>query len=410
MSQEPGRFFHELREAGRLDSQGSFTLDRAAACRKLGRSLPEPRAYILKLVQWAVRSRPSVIKIEIRHRRVSVSHDGARTAPEEVLDGLVHPLGTRRPGLLHLATGLHAVLELEASRLSLENEQGSWELLAGESCGPPGPPGWTTVILENIRPQRLLEKSPMLIRSFRHNAGTADVEGPLISLLSDATGLRRIEGGMVRQLCYLAPIPVLLNGRPVNRPLLGAPCLYLRRASGLDLCPTAGRLGSARFLLARSQTPANLLAPAVRFRGMSTHWVTTDPLELESALQTSYDEQGVLTRIGFGQGLRPARDHGELLTLSAAELEARATGTMTLWGQPMLACHAAYYYPRQIGGSSAAIWVKDGVVVEEESGLFPAVVYSDASSLETDLSGFSLIRNQDYWDRINWLTHWAPPP
>ena len=69
------------------------------------------RAYILKLVQWAIASRPSRVEVEVNRKRVRVWHNGEPTDFKELLQAGTLLLSSGPLG--HLAIGLNTARTLK---------------------------------------------------------------------------------------------------------------------------------------------------------------------------------------------------------------------------------------------------------------------------------------------------------
>lgn len=238
----------ELRAAltgeGTLDSHGAFQLDQAAAREKLKRfQLAEPRAYILKLLQWAVARGARTVRIEVGSQLVSVEHDGEseEVFPPPLVQG-------------HLGIGMLAASVLEPRQVIFESTDYRWSDGVRE---PATPRRGSSLALIGMRKPAWRETSPMLSsqrsRTFMH----IDTDGPLGQLVWDSLGFVRPEIALLRQRAFLAGVPVYLNGRLINRPADLAV-----RANGQDLTLCTGRHGHFVFVLAPAWSPGLLMAPA----------------------------------------------------------------------------------------------------------------------------------------------------
>jgi hypothetical protein len=104
-----------LRQAGAADSEGAFTVDRAAARRKLGAyRLASTQHWILPMVAHAVRCGGREIRFRTGPREWSVERFGPCLSRTE-LDGLgVVSDAPASPSLSHLVAALEALLALDA--------------------------------------------------------------------------------------------------------------------------------------------------------------------------------------------------------------------------------------------------------------------------------------------------------
>lgn len=130
-----GRF----REAGQIDSTGSFTLDPKKAIEKLSEfALPSSYHWILKLVQSLHLSGASVIDISAGINKVRVVSDAVPTGFDSMEDLLGHLLADpahSSPTLRHLAAGLQGSLAVRPrevrARLTSAGDVRTYVLRAG---------------------------------------------------------------------------------------------------------------------------------------------------------------------------------------------------------------------------------------------------------------------------------------
>lgn len=149
----------ELRKAGRWDSRGQFTLDRAKAREKMARfQLSDPRRYILELVEVAVLLGAEALDLETG-RTLEIDF-GGDALPAEGLQNLDDSLlaNPDRPGeqaLRALAMACAALDSLKATRLRVESPAGLWleRTREGEKSGP-GSFRRHRILVEGISPGR----------------------------------------------------------------------------------------------------------------------------------------------------------------------------------------------------------------------------------------------------------------
>ncbi|MCA9793091.1 MAG: hypothetical protein KC910_14885 [Candidatus Eremiobacteraeota bacterium] len=198
-------------QSGGEGESGRFTVNHARALELMRTyQLPEPRAYVLKLVQWAVACQPSLIEIRADHEHVTVRHDGQPVA-DEVLAAILDA----RVDFHHLSRGLYGALGLAPAELLLTTGGRRYELISGKQETVNGEQETVTVLGLRKRP---LETSPMVRRALRQRWATISVEGPLQTMIWDATGLAGLEAGLLRTFCYWCKVPLRLNGKFLNRP------------------------------------------------------------------------------------------------------------------------------------------------------------------------------------------------
>jgi hypothetical protein len=132
----------ELRQAGRLDSRGLFTLDRAKARQKMARfQLTDPRRYVLELVEAAVVLGSEALDLElggtleVRFGGQPLPAEGLAALDDHLLTVPTGPMGT---ALRALAMACAALETLSIQHLRLESPSGFWLERAreGESSGP----------------------------------------------------------------------------------------------------------------------------------------------------------------------------------------------------------------------------------------------------------------------------------
>lgn len=112
-----------LRQEGRHDSEGRFTLALEPAMRKLAeRQFELPGLYLLKLIQAAVALEARAIRIKIRRAEVRFEADLDRPIPSQAVEELPRgPFGEfSSPGLRHLAWAWAAALSLDPHRVELQ--------------------------------------------------------------------------------------------------------------------------------------------------------------------------------------------------------------------------------------------------------------------------------------------------
>lgn len=184
MNSEPNPGIEALVDAkiatGTLDSQGHFTLDLDNARRLLRQyQLPDARAYILKLVQWAVSSAPSRVDIEVSKRRVVIGHDGFGTSPGDFVEALTDPLGNISRSLAHLSIGLNSALNLQSERIYFDSLGPRTNIVGAlREDIPVAETGWSRLVIEGNRGQMFL--GSCLVRAYtKQFQRWTDFEGPI---------------------------------------------------------------------------------------------------------------------------------------------------------------------------------------------------------------------------------------
>ena len=338
----------QLTGEAQLASAGKFTVDvRQATSRLQVLALENPYFYVLKLVQSAVSSRAESIRIDSRQGRVTVMFAGgliqAKPLAELLSQSLQYGLTASQP-LCWLASGLASAVGIGARKIEVK----CWD----------GTQGFQQEWVSGSTRQRPWEKPGRACLEFRVErqlrqqleGSWAALRHDLLDLLMGSRRAMTREAAVVYDRCPYAPIGVILNGRKVNHAVFGAP-----RGPGYDRlwAPRKYVQGSChrRHHLVERHTAATepvntFLAPpvchATRFQGPET----ATPLHAMIALEMSLQPQARVT------------------------------------------------------------WLQDGVTLLEEShswGIPGLVAVLSTHGIHTDLSGFKLIHDQAYRDRLDWL-------
>ena len=345
----------------------SFTLNPARAREVMGKfQLANPYTYILKLVQWAVASGATRIDVRVGSRTVALSHDG-EVPDVSTLEALIMRTGQRE--CLHLAMGLTSALRLGATSVVLRGPFGSHTLHGEEQerADYPLPGG---VILRGLKygvsPGSIVTALQMVMRG--------EVSGESSFLRDHLKLVARPELSLLRFRCVYAPIPVLVNGRPINAPFFGitGTCTYPEEI--LHVEPSIHKPGNLRgYMLSEDDT--GLAAPSW---GVSpSYWGTAD------------------------DSIQP--QHSSELIPEAAR---RPHPSFRVGIYPCLWATAIFYYSSTEGHGTAhreISWVLDGVVLarEAEPSLPPGLIaVVSAQGLSSDLSGFRLIKGQEQDARL----------
>lgn len=114
---------NDLREEGRLHSEGTFTLALEPAMRKLAeRQFELPGLYLLKLIQAAVALKATAIRVKLKPAEVRFEADlGTTVSPTEVESLLAGPFQDfQSAGLRHLAWAWAAAASVKPQRAELQ--------------------------------------------------------------------------------------------------------------------------------------------------------------------------------------------------------------------------------------------------------------------------------------------------
>jgi hypothetical protein len=204
----------DLQRQGQKDSSGRFSLDPSQALPKLKQyRLPDPHAYVLKLLQAAVRGGASTFDLHSGTGRVAVQMSGIRLPIERlphVFLELLAESSSGNPALEHLAVGLHSSLGTRAQAIRLHYWDGQrgvkieWRVDGQSvkdwaSCGPP----LCRVELERVRQE--------LWREVREKLNSR----PIFSMLAGASAGYDNEQLLLHGTGDLAPLAVSINGKPL---------------------------------------------------------------------------------------------------------------------------------------------------------------------------------------------------
>lgn len=211
---------------GEYDSSGFFTVDPDKLREKLSRFLlPEPHAYILKLVQWAVAAGAKKIKVEVGRRTLLFAHDGRATDEAAAADwGFFLESNWREQGVrspeVELASALNALYQLSPSRIVLlqrNREQatllevgmeGSKRADAPKKVGAP-------VNLIKIEGRKLAFGSPLAAQQYRNG-----MQPPFAQALKFFNrNVPLAEKALLDACCGYCPVPLQVNGKCINRPV-----------------------------------------------------------------------------------------------------------------------------------------------------------------------------------------------
>lgn len=205
----------DLQRQGEKDSSGRFTLDASQALPKLKRfRLPDPHAYILKLLQAAVRGGANAFHLHSGSGQVMVAMEGVRLPLDRLRTIFLELLEETRSGdaaLEHLAVGLHSSLGTRAQCITLAYWNGErglnlrWResgqvVQEWKSSGPPV----CRIVLERARED--------LFRELREKLNSR----PAFSLLSGGSAAYDNEQRLLHGTGDLAPLTVTINRRPLR--------------------------------------------------------------------------------------------------------------------------------------------------------------------------------------------------
>ena len=337
-------FLSEQGAAGQMDSQGDFTVSHNEAVRKLARfALPRPTAWVSKLVQSAVRWRCQTLRISQSLTETSfhfVMGDPGQVPNEQEILGALVSAGLTGPRAVD-AFGLALRGMVEQSRLSFllvcDSSEGDQHkrIYAGTHYG--------RMSEEERMAERFVSRGAIALTVCHLPGGAA---WKAVAHKREALSIV----GELRTYAYMSPVPIVLNGQPLEGPLNSSAVGYSKHHFPLV---TSGLNGL-------SHSPPRLLLPP------------------------TYEEKFLSVRSHPRRILRSYAGHR---SFAAAYL-------MTY--RPSLGSNDSYR-------RSELLWLLDGVIVDQEEigarDKLELRLYANAAGLNTDLTGFRLVDGAEYRQR-----------
>lgn len=353
-----------------LENDGAFTLKSVSSSDLAKRfRLPEPRAYILKLIQWAVSSSPRVIKVDTAGDELKLKHDG-RPLTSEQLDNLARGVIDFR----HLSVGVYGALTLNPTRLTVASRGRALELVSGESRNDVSLGGeWTEVIVSGAS-KRLWERSPKVAEYLRNNWARTSFNGAVQGLILNSMGLGSLESSLICTFCGACPVPLELNGKFLNsfaEPVAGGyHGVWDGETLNLVSKPTSAVTGT--FLnYCFSEAPGEVLAP----------------------LKPVVDRGAAVYRnrwLRFPEGDR----------IEASDVNPDLCGSrLKLNGGGLFRAQAIHRPDSRGSGFFNVYLVKDGVFVDEYRECGPSLsgyALMSAGELKSSADGFTLVRDDAF--------------
>ena len=189
-------FLKNLRERGKHDSEGRFTLDAARARQKQATfALAKPESYLLKFVQAAVAARASRLAITTRRNELllSIESEHPNLLQLEPLADALFRLPSAPSALRHLAVGLNAASHACGQEIWWQGPEGTLALGPDESRRFDDTHSSPRLVLRK-RASRLPWPRPKLFKS---------------------------ELSQLPAACRYAPLEITVDNRPLERPRLG---------------------------------------------------------------------------------------------------------------------------------------------------------------------------------------------
>ena len=226
-----------LKAEGEVAIEGGFTLDRDKAREKMRQfQLPDPRRYVLLLVQSAVHKRARKIEFVIDADDMRMTFDGEAFGLEDLDDLYTAILGERdRPGLRarqELALALNAAMALNPRFIRFQSQA------QGRAVRAELRPGRTDVI-EEVDPDPRLGDGPVTTIHVKERFRA----GLVLKFFRDIRG-NVAEEVLLREACAFAETPIILDGAPISGGLRlpGVP-LVSTRIEARELTGRAGLMG-----------------------------------------------------------------------------------------------------------------------------------------------------------------------
>jgi len=378
----------DICKEARLESSGCFSIDFAQAAEKMSRfRLSSPYEYVLKFVQSAVAGGAREVSVSVNRDQVVVLWDSVAMNRDQARELARHAAEPQRQGdlraLTHLAIGLEAVRALKPQTLEVvtyDSREGKglhWirtpkgEKLAELQGGVPHGDR-TRVTISGAQRPSLRPSGPAWSGWLDDYASRSlgDYGAEVRSLVDS-------EYSQVWRRCLFAPIPVVLNGRAVNRPFFGMP-------------KTLTSMNRSRVM--------NVIHPQDRdrFAGMR-------------CLVASKSGRGLIPApIGMCQSFRDWLESATFPSRArefkqASPASRRGLTHLTVMDQPCVGCHALLAQLRPGMFSKSLGWLafaKDGVVLSKiwnpVASLRQWCGVVSAQDLQVDLSEFGLLQDKLY--------------
>ncbi|MCA9790557.1 MAG: hypothetical protein KC910_02130 [Candidatus Eremiobacteraeota bacterium] len=355
---------------GQAESSGAFSVDPVKARQKLALyQFSDPYVYVLRLVQAAVAAGAEQVTVSSGRRAVELTFN-SRFAPES-LEQLLTLAGAGPP---HLAAGLYGALNARASRITLTSGTTRLSLTpGGGQVGQAEPVGGTRIVIRR--------------------------KAPGFFWKSDR------ESALVRERCCYAALPVVCNGKIVNRAYLGLPGNDpdLREGERWFLGePLTDYTQRELFLIAEEFRPDLVTAPWHPTWGGSMEavdgldWRTTKELRRNHS-QSARRSRSKAADKCFARCPRLGTRRSRALVVGAEPEEPRAH---------LRPCHLALATRRDSQGDSQLVVVRDAVALTTVFNAFPspgALAVVSGRALKTDAGGMAVIEDRNYTSLCQYL-------
>lgn len=329
------RFFEQQRADGALDSSGGFTISPDLARQKLQDfQLASPEFYLLKVVQAAVAGGASSLQVKVGRASMEVRFDPSDRDlkdPHRLAAAMLEVYSLPNSALRHLAVGVNAACSAGLEELCWETPQGQ-----------------LVVNRDELRCEN---------KEFSHYCLRFSKKWSVLDWLKGT--LFAVEVKLLTQRCQYAPLEVVVDKRPMERPDLDRYGHYAEDDLGL----------SDRHYLLERQKP-----------GGSQVWFRQPPVGV-------YDFTGdhsLWMESRYGTPVPLLLQGATVEETVSVEI---AVALQMLWCEP-----------------GTLLLVKDGVtldpIVTDELGHPGVVVVTGADDLPLDLSEFGVVQGEAYLDKL----------
>jgi hypothetical protein len=403
-------FLEGLKSSGHYDSEGSLTIDKQRAARLTAKfRLQSPYQYILKLIQAAVACGATEIAVKVRKKRVEmvfpqplctlVQWQQFLSSREEDRDSLTGHLKD-------FDVGLNALAALEPRRImvaSWDGEEGfrHHEYQGQTQCdviksGRERPQ--TKIVIERtMRFQGFQQMSPF--RSALYSFTSKD----LFDVYAQVRANRDSEYSQVWYKCCFAPIPIILNGLAVNRPAFGEPKSHAkleRTSRELRLTPAIPFYAERQIAIVHAtELSLDCVPVPTFFKGRK-----------KVLAKTRFWFQLRAIGSGLSGPLSARADSSFFETEVTAPVETFPLPIRLEGGSGLVAGFAILARVRRgifVKENGWLCFVRKGIIVErvetKKTPLEAWRIICLASHLKTDLTGFQIVRDEQFqrlWEQL----------
>lgn len=363
LPQEMADLLGTLKQEGKVDSSGIFTMDLRKAIEKLAQfQLPQHYFYIPKMVQAAVAGGATWVQVKINESRVLIEFDGRPYTADELANLFTYLLTDRDKDkhrhLRHMATAINTAVALEARTVQVDSGPGR-EVVRQRWLAHDRSENYK---LDKPWPANEVRTRFSLFRSLAdmsskwwHTAGKADIWD---LLTKNPRAMTPEQSELLARVERYCPIPVFLNGKQLNHARFGEP---------------VGGVGLERML-----NPNMFYAGRVHIK----HHL----LERYITLQDGGPRQIAMPNVSYASQF-------ERVERPLSEEPCEAMLALQMGKEPN-------------DKRARLVFVQDGVLVGQKVTnlkVYGAVAMVEARGLNFDLSQFQILEDQVFEERIRWL-------